>query len=489
MTPAWACMTAVCGCVVLADTAGPAVAAAQQRTTDSLPLATCRAPNLPVDLRCGTFWVNEDRSARGGRRIPLYVRIIPSEAEHAAPDPLVFVSAGGPGVTNSDLVPYAYGRGWRAERDVVLVDLRGTSGPDRLDCPPPPTLVGLLLVSQLDTVAVARCRALLESRADLRQYTTRNVVDDLHDALVALGYTHVNLWGASGGTREVLEFIRHHGDMVRAAIVEGTAPVSFKNPLPLAQAAQEGLDSLFAQCERDATCRAAFPHFWDEFEALRTSLRDHPAVARVPPALGDPDSTAPVTWSTFVEVIREMSYTAIGGRVVPLLVHRAATGDFGSVLNSGVNVRRRTRAAVRLGFLLSQTCTEDVPRITDAEVASQTEGTYLGDVRVRDQRAACAGWPRGTIAPEDLTPVRSDVPVLLLAGTIDPVTRPQFAQDAARTLPNSLVVIAPGGHVPAGSCVEAMERQFLSRAMPRDVDTSCVREMTLPPFNTGRGGS
>lgn len=446
-----------------------------------LALATCRPPGVPVDIRCGTFWVREDRTHADGRRIPLYVRLIPATTDRPAPDALVFVSPGGPGTTNSDVVAFAYARGWQSRRDVVIVDLRGTSGPDRLDCP-----LGngpaASLSNSFDSVAVARCRSQLQRRADLRQYTTANVVDDLNDALDALGYRTVDLWGASGGTRVVLEFIRQHGASVRAAIVEGTAPVSFKNPLPHAQAAQEALDSLAAQCARDRACRAAYPHWRAEFDALHHSLTQRPVTTRMPPSLGGTDSVVTISWPMFAEIIRTMSYSVSGGRQIPSVVHRAAAGDFAPAIENGVVAGRRTHAAIRFGFLLSQTCTEDVPRITEAEIAEQTRGTYLGDFRVRAQRAACATWPKGATSPADFSPVRSTVPVFLLSGTIDPVTRPRFAAEAARTLPNSIHVIAPGGHVPSGPCVAAMERQFLAGANPKAVDTSCVLEMSLPPF-------
>ena len=457
--------------------------------TSAVALEPCHADRVPVVLRCGTYWVYENRGQHRGRRIPLFVRIIPSSRDNggapspASISPLVFVSAGGPGITNSDIVSYAYNRGWRLDRDVVLVDLRGTSGPNRLDCKTARSDSQPLayLKSQFDTRLVASCRDALSPQADLAEYTTANAMDDLYDALRALGYSHVNLWGASGGTREVLEFIRRHPRIVRAAIVEGVAPVTFKNPLPQAEAAQEALDSLFAQCVRDAQCNEAFPNLRQDFVVVRDSLRAHSLRVTVPPGLSSGDSTFELTWPVFAEGIREMSYTALSERSLPWVIHRASTGDFAPFLNAAVPASRRTADAIRFGFLLSQTCSEDVPRITEEEIARETADTYLGDTRVREQQAACKQWPHKPVRDADVQPVRSSVPVFLLSGTIDPVTRPRFAADAARWLPNSIHVIAPGGHVPSGSCVDAMERQFLSTGSPR-IDTSCTASMTLPAF-------
>ena len=386
-------------------------------------------------------------------------------------------------MTNSDVVPLTVARRWNRNRDVVMVDLRGTSGADRLDCHGAGSDDAPLgyLQNAFDSAVVASCRTALAARADLRAYTTANAMDDLFDVLTALGYAHVNLWGASGGTREVLEFIRRHPRMVRSAIVEGVAPVSFKNPLPHAQAAQEALDSLFVQCDREAPCHAAFPALRAEFTRLRESALRRPLRVRVPADVAGHDTTIELSWYTIAETIRTMSYTVPTGRAIPYVVHQASAGNFTPLIETAIQSSRRTRGAIRFGFLLSQTCLEDVPRISDAEIARETAHTYLGDTRVRAQQAVCRAWVGATKPVGDSTPVRSDVPVFMLSGTIDPVTRPRFAVDAARSLPHSVHVIAPGGHVPGGSCIYEMEQRFLD-APTSPVDSACVRSMTLPSF-------
>jgi hypothetical protein len=60
----------------------------------------------------------------------------------------------------------------------------------------------------------------------------------------------------------------------------------------------------------------------------------------------------------------------------------------------------------------------------------------------------------------------------------------RFTADAARYLPNSIHVVAPGGRVPDGPCIDAMERAFLDAANPRVVDTSCVASVRIPDFLT-----
>ena len=71
--------------------------------------------------------------------------------------------------------------------------------------------------------------------------------------------------------------------------------------------------------------------------------------------------------------------------------------------------------------------------------------TFLGDYRLRQQREACALWPRGEVKRDYAEPVRSDVPVLILTGEWDPVTPPSNGDAIAKGLKNSLHIVVPHG--------------------------------------------
>ena len=62
--------------------------------------------------------------------------------------------------------------------------------------------------------------------------------------------------------------------------------------------------------------------------------------------------------------------------------------------------------------------------------------------------AVCDVWPKGTAPPDAATPVKSDIPVLILSGGLDPVTPPANGALIAKNLPNSRHVVARGyGHI------------------------------------------
>jgi pimeloyl-ACP methyl ester carboxylesterase len=112
-----------------------------------------------------------------------------------------------------------------------------------------------------------------------------------------------------------------------------------------------------------------------------------------------------------------------------------------------------------------------------------TRGTFLGDYRLRMYRAACAVWPHARV-PDNRGAVAS-VPVLLIAGALDPVTPPRFAEAAAQQVPNAHVVVVPGmAHAGADPCVEGIVAQFIRRGSLQGLDTECVRTVKAPPFIT-----
>src|SRR2546430_6230982 len=88
-----------------------------------------------VAAECGVLPVAENPRDPAGRHVPLRVARVPAISRRKQPDAL-FILAGGPGAAASAFyatVAGAFARIHR-ERDIVLVDQRGSGGSNRLDC-------------------------------------------------------------------------------------------------------------------------------------------------------------------------------------------------------------------------------------------------------------------------------------------------------------------------------------------------------------------
>jgi pimeloyl-ACP methyl ester carboxylesterase len=85
--------------------------------------------------------------------------------------------------------------------------------------------------------------------------------------------------------------------------------------------------------------------------------------------------------------------------------------------------------------------------------------------------------------------VRSNAPVLIFSGNMDPITPPKYGEEIARHLPNSRhVIIAEAGHGVDGltdpGCIDRIAIEFLDKGDAKDLDVSCVEKMKPPPFVT-----
>lgn len=461
------------------------IAAPTPSAARRLDLTPCKLPGLEREGRCGTLEVYEDRAARTGRKIGLRVAVMPAESP-AAPDPL-FILVGGPGqsaVSTSKAFSGIFAPVLR-ERDVVLVDLRGTGGSNPLLCPlsgvddDPQSYFGAMLPA----APLRACLARLD--ADPRLYTTPLAMADLDDVREALGYRQINLYGSSFGSRAALEYVRRYPGRVRSAVLRGVVPPNMSVPLYYARDSQRALDLLFAECAADAACGEAYPDLPGTLGAVRERLAREPVPVEVRlPGVEDRVFRFRLSLDDFNEALRNRLYDEESGEI-PLYLHRAARGDYSDFGRLALRLRRTASQGQILstGVFLSATCAEDVPFIDPAEAKRLAAGTFLGTYRVDQQVEACKVWPRGSLPDGYREDVRSDVPVLLLSGQRDPVAPPVWGEQVLRHLPNGHhVVLAQGYHGLPGPCVSSLMNDFVRRGTAEGLDASCVERMEKVPF-------
>ncbi|MET0395257.1 MAG: alpha/beta fold hydrolase [Longimicrobiaceae bacterium] len=455
--------------------------AARAQAAPGLALAACRLPDVEAPARCGTLEVPENRANPGGRRIGLRVAVIPAESAAPAPDP-VFVIAGGPGQPAATLAaqllpPLA---GVRRDRDVVLVDQRGTGGSNALTCGG-----GSWTQSARDTASGAEqaraCRAALEGRADLRMYGTPAAVADLDAVRAALGYERVNLVGISYGSRVAQEYLRRHPERTRSVVMRAVAPVGFNIPLDGSLAAQEALDRVVADCAADAACAAAYPRLAAELDSVFARADRAPA----PVLLREPATGDTATLALSRGLLGQTLYTLLLGsstrQSIPMLVHGAATRGPEALSPVLSQVIPAVYGPIPRGMYMSVVCSEDAPRIT-AHDAAREHRAFMRETEAI--QASCAEWPRAALPADFHEPFRSDVPVLLVSGGADPATPPAMAERARSYLRNALHVVVPAAsHGPMlPGCAQEMVARFVAAGSHAGLDAACAAEVRWKPF-------
>lgn len=475
--------------LLAANTASAAAAAPPQLRPCELqhPLHLASVP-----AQCMQLTVAENPQSPAGRQISLHVALVPAIDRDKRPDPL-FVLAGGPGMAASAFYTEsaaAFGRIHR-DRDIVLVDQRGTGMSHPLNC----ALTEEELYSEEDSLVLAqtqRCRAALEQIADVAQYTTSLAVQDLERVRTALGYQQVNLYGVSYGTRVAQHYLRRFPEHTRAVVLDGVVPPEAALGASAAQDAEEALMGAFARCVGDAACHASFGDPDTTYRELRSLL----AVRAVPVDIADPTSGERMhidfTARHFAGVLRLLIYTPAGTALLPLLLHEAlASHDFTALAAQYRLISRDYAGEFAIGMHNTVVCSEDVPLYPlQASDRAALARTFMGTRQVDGLLSMCRAWPPGPVDADFHAPLVSDVPVLLLSGGADPVTPPAFAESARRGLHHSLHVVLPGfGHSQlAAPCVARVLARFYERASVDGLDVSCTRDARPQAFFLTRNG-
>ncbi len=436
------------------------------------------APGVPYrqDAFCARTEVPEDHAEPAGRRIALRIAVLPAIRRDSQPDPLVLL-AGGPGQAATEaflrLLP-ALER-VRRERDLVLLDQRGTGRLSTLRCDE-----AAEVATQADPDAVERilgvCLEEIGDGADPSLYTTAASVRDLDLVLERLGYDKVNLYGVSYGTRLAQLYTRHHGERVRSMVLDGVAPLDLVLGESLGADAQHALDALFARCDADEQCRARMPDLGARLEAFMEELERQPkTVTASHPRTGEPVELE-LSRQVAAQILRLLIYAPETAALVPLLVDQAVGGELSRFAAQWLIVAEGIGDSINAAMSMSVSCSEDVPFFDPAAVAAAATTGFLRDDVPRGLQRACDVWPHRPVAAEEKTPLASAVPTLLLSGENDPVTPPAYGERVLASLERGRHVVVPGmGHnvLPRG-CVPRLMADFVTAADPEALDATCV---------------
>jgi len=454
----------------------------------ALALGDCRLPHVAQAAQCGRLSVPENRARPDGRHIDVFVAVLAANTLDPKPDPLVLL-AGGPGQAASSIASLAQLLGSvRRTRDIVLVDQRGTGRSAALSCKA--FTADDRADFELDPLRKARdCLAEIQARGvDPAQYTTEAFVEDLEAVRNALGYPRLNLWGGSYGTRVAQEYVRRHPDRVRTMILDGVAPPSMRITLDVWRTRGQAIDDIVAACHASTACSTAMPDPAATLAELERRLRGAPATVE-DPRTGAP-LEFPLTFDHVVAALQPLAYSPELAALVPELLTRARDGDFAPLLAAALAFTADLNEQLNAALHYSVTCAEDVPRIDEASRAQAVDHLRGGSLAARAM-SVCTIWPRGAMPADFTTPLRSDVPTLLLSGGLDPVTPPAYAAEVAKTLPNSRQVVASGfGHlVTPHACAPRLVATFVDTATFDALPASCIeflQHTTRPPFFVDR---
>ena len=464
---------------------GPPTPAVSTNAHRRIQLQPCGLSGVTKDALCGQYEVLEDRAAKTGRKIKLHVMVLPALVNKPAPDP-IFYLAGGPGGAATIYANASFMTQMHRTRDVVLLDQRGTgkSNPLRCEFRGDPNDMRGYFVEGMTPESVRACRTELEKVADLKLYTTTIAMADLDNVRAALGYDKINVYGGSYGSTAALAYLHLYPQHVRTATVTGVAPLDYKLPLPFGKGVDHALERLFADCEADESCHKAFPDVRKEWATVVERVDKGPVTFDTLNPFTGQKQQVTMTRTGFGENVRLLLYQPNVLSIMPLLIHEMFQQDYARFGFFAYQVFRGTDSGIARGMQLSVLCAEDIPFIKEDEIKPALGGTFYGEARARLYQKACAEWPRGEVPAKFREPIKSDIPVLMLSGELDPVTPPDAATPLLKGLPNARQIIIHNATHNTYDCAERLAREFIERGTAQGLDASCVTQIKRQPFIT-----
>lgn len=454
----------------------------------------------PEEFRCGYVLVPEDRTDPNSRLIKLSVLKIASTSENSEKRAVMRLTGGpgGPSLGAGRIRAYqgADTKIFRETADLIFFDQRGIGYSEAHFCRAVPRnfQFGVAIEDGVERSKDAFKTCLEDARGEgiaVDGYTTWQNALDVRDIRIALGYDQWTLFGVSYGTSLGQSILHVDEAGIRAAILDSVVPAT---PLETggwaatAYGFRSALDALSADCAANKACRRDVGNFSDRFIAAFQTFDEDPLI------LDDLDP------GTTLEGRLVMDGDLAAGAVFQALYSRRLFADFPSLLSA---LETRDEIALRAYVeVLGRTIDHDAGN--GLELVANCRGAIaVSDAQFATMQAAEPELSKWTDTVEwdevcnsvyrmDPDPtvkrVVTDVPILVAAGTVDPITPPNYSRSIMSDLANGQYVEFPyTGHGALFShspgCGQELWVAFV-KDPTSPLDTSCIADVQPPAFLT-----
>ena len=475
---------------------GTGALASADTTEDPLVFERCTIGDERISLkaRCATIAVSADPDDSASGTFDLAVATLPARGRSSVSDPLVFI-AGGPGQSAREIYP-SVARAFRhanRDRDIILVDQRGTGGSGLLDCPASSDPLG----DEEDLEGLAKqaretAIACLESiDVDPALYTTSVAIHDLDAVRQAMGIEQWSLYGVSYGTRVATHYARRFPESTRSLILDAVVPPGTPLGPDIAPLAQRSLSLILARCAADTSCNEAFPDIESRTFSFIEQIEAEPIDVDWEDIASGTLEQSRFTRADLAVSLRLLAYSAHGASLIPSLLHDAIENEHLAPLARQAALQTRSlETSLATGMHYAVVCTEDLPFMDTTQARAAAQSTFLGEAPLVALQAACEAWPAGRIDDDFHSELSLEIPTLVLSGEADPVTPPEYGERVVNMFENAAHIVNPGqGHMqlPLG-CMPQVLAEFVQDLEAAAVSRDCLERLRPPPFFVDANG-
>jgi len=412
--------------------------------------ATELAQNHP-SAQCATFALPLDPALPDATQLPVHVQKIPARGVRRGQ---LWLLAGGPGGAGSDMAWFAEAMSFLdTGLDVMVPDHRGTGGSARLACPAEEAISS----EGSRSITAGEWPSCLASLADvwggdLRHFTTTAAAHDLRALLAATREPGdlVYVYGVSYGTYWAQRWLHLDPAGADGVILDSVCPAQGCTVAQYDAQFDTAAGDLLDLCAGDAECAQ---QLGDQPEKRARDILDRLDAGHCPALapLGVDRKRVRNILGVLLTVWELRTY-------LPAILHRIDRCEPADIEALGVLASLFAPPAAGLAMEPSRRSLPLGNHILLSEMYADGPGPSPGALQAASEQAIASldavaplaqlhgGWPR--YRPDDLvgTFPQTQVPMLLLAGTLDPQTPLAFAQAAAARFraPNQRLIILPG---------------------------------------------
>ena len=443
-----------------------------------------------VEAELGRLFVPENRSNPKSKLIELaFVRFKSTGKNPGTP---ILYLVGGPGASaigQGRSVGFPLYMALREAGDFILLDQRGTgmSKPnltcrEKLSYPLDKPLERAALLRLYLEQSKACAQYWRSQGVDLAGYNTNESADDVEALRKALGIPKLSIFGTSYGTHLSLATIRRHGENLNRVVIAGIEGPDHTYKLP--SNVQGNLEQIAQIYKADANIGKAIPDFLGLMQTLLDQLEKQPVTVEV----DDPETKQKVKITVGKFDLQFLIANLLPGRVSAMKRFAAVAvamskGDFSFLAQLSLGARRDSIGSA-MSFVMD--CASGVSRKRWAQIKVEEKTRMVGSLIDFPFPEICEAWGRPDLGSTFRSPVRSNLPVLFISGTLDGRTPISNAEEIRKGFPNSVsIVVEQAGHVDASmfkpKTIEVM-LEFL-KGLPLSTTRVASPPLEFPPLN------
>ena len=449
--------------------------------------------------------VPEDREQPDGRTLRLFVTRVQPPGGPTYPDPMLVLGMDlAQEVDYGGIAPMAP----RIGREVIMLDTRGMGFSEpSLNCPELDPVAATTTAALTDDQtardaflgAVQACHdRLIEAGVDLSAYGLEASAADVEDLRRVLDIPEWGVTTHGSASRLSLEYLRRYPQHIRVIVLDSP---DFPQVDPFAEAirgTREALGELFAACHQSRICSRTYPDLESSFGEALVQLDADPITIQTSTSTGERVEVA-FDAVMFLRTVRQMLSEGhrLNGDITGFIdAARAGASarlarwlsEFAGDEAYCVGYLPKCEPAHPLfeGAFYSILCRDIVPFVDTQELVASTEGdttfiTAFADPPLLD---VCEPWEVPPSDPEVASPVRSDVPTLIVLGRLDPFATRSIAEEASASFTTSFIVVDPAGDHNAlpSPCLLSIRNAWVDAPTEAPAETGCLDERGPPPF-------